>query len=353
MMSMAERRQLAAAISEHARFGEGLRAFLRTRDGGYVVMHGEVKLATIRATEASIPRRGIVQGNFLTAGRHWQRVADLVHQAEPELAAEHARNEAAEAARALLPAASFDSPPQLPVPMRRLERFPEATDAELVEACLEASRQIRLERQVAYDRAVVLECPCGELTLLPITAARGHLHLPFGLHRTTGAVKGAILMGEGDDPLPAMVDARIEDEEAVGVWACALLGFAAVTCFEPEFGESPVSQRQSPSRVTSPVFAGGGHPARSQKRTVPRPRSWPTHLEPIGEWVRYRGSFVAGHRRHLFEGRSASAEARERARAVGIALGLRETWVQPHTRGIPEDMEMRFRWRSPEMLDAR
>jgi hypothetical protein len=102
-MSTAELRQLASAVAAHARFGEGLRAFLRRRDGTFVVMRGDVLLATIRATEASVPHHGWVRGNFLAAGMHWTRLADLVHEAEPELVAEHERRAAeaaAEAARA-------------------------------------------------------------------------------------------------------------------------------------------------------------------------------------------------------------------------------------------------------------
>ena len=48
----------------------------------------------------------------------------------------------------------------------------------------------------------------------------------------------------------------------------------------------------------------------------------PEHLQRIGTWARYRGSFVNGHRRHLHGGWSASAEAVENARRVGFALAL-------------------------------
>jgi hypothetical protein len=67
----------------------------------------------------------------------------------------------------------------------------------------------------------------------------------------------------------------------------------------------------------------------------------------------YSGSFVAGHRRRLNEGRTASAEACDRARQVGIILHPHETWVRPHTRGIPEGIEMRFLWHAPTELFKR
>jgi hypothetical protein len=75
------------------------------------------------------------------------------------------------------------------------------------------------------------------------------------------------------------------------------------------------------------------------------------HLEPIGNWVRYSGAFVAGHRRRLTDGRRASKEARERARRVGITLRPYETWVRPHTRGVPDGLEMRFRWHAPAEMN--
>jgi hypothetical protein len=83
---------------------------------------------------------------------------------------------------------------------------------------------------------------------------------------------------------------------------------------------------------------------------LPRTQHWPRHLEPVGQWVSYSGSLVAGHRRHLHDGRTASDEARERARQVGIILQPYETWVQPHVRGIPDNIEMRFLWHAPVEL---
>ncbi len=305
--------------------------------------------------------------------------AKLVTYFQPEVVAEHELEEArkAEAERAAraagdadravraagdakkaVPAADADRAARAEaaaephVPMRRLEHFPETADQELVESCVEASRQIRHERQVAYDRAVVLECEYAELSLLPIKGGGAHLCVPFRVRRSGGSLQGAILLGATNHPLPAMIDARAETDDAVGAWACALLGFAAATCIELEPVEQPVSRREDRPRLTTGVSSGGGSHRRPQTRTVPRRRAWPAYFEPVGRWVHYRGSFVAGHRRRLSDGRSASAEARDRARDVGIVLGPRETWVQPHTRGIPEDMEMRFRWRAPEALSA-
>jgi hypothetical protein len=158
---------------------------------------------------------------------------------------------------------------------------------------------------------------------------------------------GELLLAQTGDLLPAMVDAHAGWAELIGGWACALLGFEAATCFEPEPDQPGMRHRHRSSNGSDrePI-------RRSQSRRVPRRRAWPEHLEPIGDWVRYQGAFVSGHRRRLFGGRRPSMKARMRAAEVGIALGPRETWVQSHTRGIPEDVEMRFRWRSREALSA-
>ena len=39
------------------------------------------------------------------------------------------------------------------------------------------------------------------------------------------------------------------------------------------------------------------------------------------------------------------------ARQVGIILDPYETWVRPYARGVPEDIEMRFRWHAPILLN--
>ena len=43
-------------------------------------------------------------------------------------------------------------------------------------------------------------------------------------------------------------------------------------------------------------------------------------------------------------------EANNWARQVGIILGPDETWVRPHTRGVPEGIEIRFLWHAPPEL---
>ncbi len=290
------------------------------------------------------------RSSSLMSGPSWSPSTNETRQPQRKAAEARPGDEASTHYEATTPpiVVSGALPKETRVPMRRLGSFPTWVDRELVRACLEASYRIRHERQVAYERTVVLESPGAELTLLPIKGTGVGLRVPFRVRRTGSALRGELLLGPAGEWMPAMVEADAERELAIRGWACALLGFAAVTCFEAEPFEPSSPQGHSiSSRSSSPR----GSDRRLQPRTVPRRRAWPAYVEPIGEWVRYRGSFVSGHRRRLF-GRAPSAKARQRAEEVGIVLRPNETWVQAHTRGIPEDMEMRFTWRAPEALRA-
>lgn len=46
----------------------------------------------------------------------------------------------------------------------------------------------------------------------------------------------------------------------------------------------------------------------------------------------------------------AGDDAQDRARQVGITLRPSETWVKAHIRGVPDSIEMRFRWYAPTEL---
>jgi hypothetical protein len=343
--------RFAHAVADNARFGAGLRAFLRRREKGFEIKRDEVRLAMIHATHARVPSGEWINANFLTPGPHWQQLADVVHRAESQLVAEwrqeqaERESQAAEEAAAAAAEALAAAERVRAAARRRLDEFPAWIAAELEEVGLEASRKIREERQVAYERPVVLENEHGELTLLPIKGPESRLLVPFVLIGETDTLRGELLLA-GTDPLPLFIPPEVDDDQALIAWTSALLGFADATCIE----------LAAPAARTMPVFPPR-RPARSGRRTVrdrssaiPRRRTWPSHLEPIGHWVRYSGSFVAGHRRRLDDDHQPSAEARARARQVGIVLAPNETWVRPHTRGVPDGLEMRFRWSAPEAL---
>ena len=326
------------AMEDNARFGDGLRALLRQHEKGFAIMHGDVRLAIIHATRAQIPHHEVIYANFLMPGPHWQKVADVLHAAEAELMAESKREQEAKAAGEAA-AAMAEAERRRTAMQRRIDQLPHDLAPELIDACLVASRRIRLERQVAYDRPVVLECDVGALTLLPITGTESRLLMPFRLDRETETLKAKLVLGD-HDPLPLLIGEDIAREDAITAWTCALLGFADATCIELESAE----RRESARPRLPPLSASHHH---LSTRPLSQTRHWPGHLKPVGLWTRYNGSFVAGHRRRLHDGWTASEEARDRARQVGIALHPDETWVQPHTRGIPDDIEMRFLWHAP------
>lgn len=341
-------RMFSGAVEHNARFGKGPRALLRPHERGFAIMRGDVRLAIIHATRAQIPHREAIYANFLMPGIHWQLVADALHDAEAELAAEWKHQQEAKAAAQAI-ATTAEAERRRAAARRQIDQLPDGLAPELIDACLEASRRIRLERQVAYERPVVLKCDIGELTLLPIAGTVTRLFMPFRLGKGAETLKGELVLCDRD-PLPLLTGEDVADEDAVTAWTWALLGFADVTCIEVEPSE-PTARPES-TRL-------GWHPPssvprrRSSAPSLPRRRPWPSHLEPVGNWIRYSGSFVAGHRRRLDEGRTASAEACDRARQVGIILRPHETWVRPHTRGVPEGIEICFLWHAPTELFKR
>jgi hypothetical protein len=330
------------AVADNACFGAGLRAFLRQGDRGIAIMRGDVRLAIIHATSAQIPHRDVIYGNFLKPGSQWKQIADAIHSVEDELVTEWKQEQETRAATVTAVTGADRS---RTAARRRLDRLPDSLAPELVAACLDASRRIRLERQVAYERPVVLQCEIGELTLLPIAGTEPRLLMPFRVSKGTETLDGELVLGD-HDPLPLLIGEDVADKDAITAWTYALLGIADATCVEFEPVE-PTARRETASPPWRPPSSPPQQP--SSTRTFPRKR-WPKHLEPVGHWVRYSGAFVAGHRRRLNDDQTASVEASNRARQVGITLHPHETWVRPHTRGVPDGVEMRFRWHTPSEL---
>jgi hypothetical protein len=340
------RSKFVRAVEDNTCFGEGLRVVLRAREKGFVVMRDDVRLATIHASRAEIPHREAIHANFLVPGPHWRLLAEIVNQTESQLTAEWEREKDARTA-AEAAAAAAQAERRRAANRRRIDHLPDDLAPELIDACLDASRRIRLERQVAYERPVTLEFDARELTLLPITGTATHPLLPFRLSTGAQTLNGQLVLADCD-PLPLLIDADIADTEALTAWTCALVGFADATCIE--FNSAAPASRSEPTRSRwhpTPVLPH----RRPSLQALPRKHPWPSHLAPIGDWVRYSGSFVPGHRRRLHNGQTASDEARDRARQAGIVLHPDETWVRPHARGVPDGIEMRFLWHAPAELE--
>ena len=328
------------AIARYGRFSGG-RALLRRGELGFVIMRGHVRLGLIRATHAWVPGQDPIAANFLSPGSHWRAVAELIRETEPALVAEWERDHATvNAGGAVDGGRHSESQPAL----RCIRVLPGDLAPELQKACMEASRRLRLDRQVAYERPVVLGFDYGELILLPIAQTGPSFLFPF-LLVTGGKTIRAELILEDSDPLAVQVAEEITLDDAVTAWTCGLLGFADVTCIQFDSIAAPMPQ---PRRQKSGSASSVPAPRRSMHGARRHP--WPGNLEPVGRWTSYSGSFVAGHRRRLNDGQTASDEACDRARQVGITLRPRETWVRPHARGIPDGLEMRFRWHAPEEL---
>ena len=331
-----------AAAAGNGRFGEGLRASLRRGEMGFVIMRDNVRLGLIRPTRAYVPGHDAVVANFLTPGSHWQTVADLIQEVEPALVAKWEREHAAVTAPGL--SDGGNNPASQPA-VRCIIQLPDHLAPELRRACINASRRLRLERQVAYERPVVLVSDFGELTLLPVIETGPTFSFPFRLVTSAKIIRAELVLSD-TDPLSLRVGDDVALDDAVLAWISGLLGFADVTCiqFDSRTARTQRARREPPGPASSiPV------PRRPRQSAQGR-HPWPGNLKPIGRWTRYGGSFVAGHRRRLNDGRTSSDEARQCARQVGITLQAHETWVRPHTRGIPDDLEMRFHWHPPEQL---
>jgi hypothetical protein len=334
------------AVENNACFDEGIRVDLQRRDRGFLILRDDVRLGVIHANRVRITGRDPMYANFLMPGSHWQQVANALRAAEPELVAEWRHQQDAEAAAAVA-AAAAKTARRRAAARRSIDQMPSDLAPELINACLDASRRIRLERQVAYERPVILECDIGELTLLPIAGTAPGLLMPFRLNQGMHTLSGELVLNDCD-PLPLLIGEDVTDQDAITAWTCALLGFADATCIEIE--PTGTSARREPARSQGRPPSPVSHHHHSTQ-TMPRKRQWPRHLEPIGHWIRYSSSFIAGHRRRLNDGQTASPEARNRARQVGIILHPYETWVRAHTRGLPEDIEIRFLWHAPTELN--
>ena len=101
------------------------------------------------------------------------------------------RKKEKKAAKAALKAAAAAAGQGRAAARRRIDRLPDDLAPELIDACLHASRRIRLERQVEYPRPVVLECDVGELTLLPVAGTENRLLMPFRVNNGTEILEGS------------------------------------------------------------------------------------------------------------------------------------------------------------------
>ena len=128
------------AISENAGFGDGYRAVTKRGGKGFAVACGTTRLGYILPTRARANDGEAIEGNFLIPGPHWQRLAEAIYSE-----AERTREQQARAA------------PRTQTQALRGQRavrrsvLPDRLDPGLARTCMDASRRIRTERQVAYE----------------------------------------------------------------------------------------------------------------------------------------------------------------------------------------------------------
>jgi hypothetical protein len=124
------------------------------------------------------------------------------------------------------------------------------------------------------------------LTLEPISGDHENRHVPFRLPAGARSVDGKFLLRRyGPDPLPLLIRADIADHDAINAWACALVGFADVTCFE-----LPASARPGPAQEPTAHALGCLSTALPAGRTL---RSWPwMEIEPGRSVERSRLSWL-------------------------------------------------------------
>jgi hypothetical protein len=297
-------------------------------------------VATIRATRASFPsdqknhRDQVVHDDYLRPGPQWAELRRRLVMRYPSLdpAGTKTSDEVASESSVVLTSLPDD--------------VPAATRA----ATLEASRRIREERSHDYGEHVVrISGDDFTLRFRPVHIAHGAVEAPLTLeHDGARTVDAALRLRTPTDPLAIAFDEDLPVKTVVDAWVLALRCFAELTCAEPPDEQTPGGARSSRRRPTD-----------GRARTTRRSARRQSGGSVVGAQLNLSGphahvaSRVAGHRRRLAAGQRCGSEAREFANSVGITLAKTgETWVRPHTRGLPPNTELEFVWSGPGLAEV-
>lgn len=221
-----------------------------------------------------------------------------------------------------------------------------------LEDALESSRRIRNDRRYALACPATLESGATTVRLDPVETFGNAPVVPFEVGRFDRQYRGVIYLRAPEIPLAIGVEDEYADELAV-VWTYALKAFADLTCLpKPSSTNSgAVSHPSRSSRGTS------GASSTSRRRQAGASNSRidfsDTPLRPDSSTASLLSSFVVGHIRNLPEGHSPSPDAIAEAGDLGIELGPEQTWVKPHTKGMPEFARMTFTWYPDVQIDRR
>jgi hypothetical protein len=325
--------ELKAAAAEHL----DTRDLMLTREDGteaIAFLRGREPVAYLFDDEI-VTRRGgrRIAGNFLQPGPQWVQLRGFLLELQ----------------------SGRDAPPERPLALTRA-RFPESLPDQLRTAAMQASGRIRTCRDRAFRHSVVLDAGTYEVRFDPIRSCSGVLEVPFSFRRNgSDHVEAALRVLTSVDPLEIAFGEDDDEDEVVRAWVVGLLGFADLSCAEAT-GVAAQAREQTPrgraprSRLSE---SSGSNPCQSlpnrRGARLGGTRLSPV-LTPVGETAQYSGVHVAGHRRRLRNGRSCSDIARASARAFGIELGVSETWVKPHPRGLPENVMLEYAWQVPPQI---
>ena len=218
----------------------------------------------------------------------------------------------------------------------------------IVGEMVRATHRVRNDRSVVIGHRVRVDRPGWSLELAPPRTVGKALEVPFTFRAGGGPVEGGLRLKSPADPLACVIRvAPVAKREArcTRAWVAALLVFAELSCVAES--ASPESQTRAHRRRERSPSGPAARRARTVTSGAELFRSGQGGLVPDGDTRRILNAYVVGHRRRLLPGRRAGDQALENARRWGITLRPGFTWVEPHVRGAPSGVVLRFSWPAP------
>jgi hypothetical protein len=276
-----------------------------------------------------------IKGNFREPGAHWAELRALLLELQ----------------------GIGEQAPEPPEIRQTLTSLPSSVAPELASAALRASERTRTEMRVFPCAVLLVESATKtEIRFEPVRV-RPRLLVPFSVRDASGVkTEAALDLTNTTGVIPLVFGDSVDEARITDLWPVVVLAFADLIGAEQTTASKDVPprtrRRGTPGAAPAAPDTPRSLPRRTGARRSGRPPGSSAVLNPIGRTASYLGSFVAGHRRRLPHGQSCGEEARAAARVYGIELGVGWTWVQPHKRGLPDGVMLRYAWRMPEQLRA-
>jgi hypothetical protein len=219
-------RRFAESVTANAApLWPGARAYYVKSDHGFVLAwpDAEVGFVVITPTHGRVFHGGpTLDGNYLLPGAHWKKLKRAIDEHE----------EARRVAPVDVPTQGRATSRQpIRVPIRILSKVPEDVPRATARFLIDASRRLRLERQMVYGAPVILEANFGLIRFDPLEGPASELVVPFELACRDGVVEGGIALNADDDPLRVELY-RDELGDDMFIWSTALSGYADVTTWD-------------------------------------------------------------------------------------------------------------------------